>query len=183
MPSRGCRNNIDKFIYVSVSHEKKDTPAAPPVRTRMNRPSRKRKRRPPKPLAADAPAAPTTPEFIPVPAAQADEAGQPPATEPIAAAQPVPDALPVQDVREAYCRESPSERMKKLREAVDRGGIQAHANFIAYLVILIYFFVAVTGTTHEDLLRETPKSVPCSIYNCPFGGSSWSVPGPWCSCI
>lgn len=56
--------------------------------------------------------------------------------------------------------EKPSERLKKLREAVDKGGALANANFLAYLAMLVYFFVAVTSTTHEDLLRETPKAIP-----------------------
>lgn len=48
----------------------------------------------------------------------------------------------------------------RLRETITRSGALTHAKFLAYLALLIYFFVAVTSTTHEDLLRETPKAVP-----------------------
>ncbi|WP_139311583.1 hypothetical protein [Desulfovibrio sp. DV] len=58
------------------------------------------------------------------------------------------------------CLENVGDRIKKLREAVNSGGTQANANLIAYLAILIYFFVAVTSTSHEDLLRGTAKAVP-----------------------
>ncbi|WP_419784904.1 pentapeptide repeat-containing protein [Pseudodesulfovibrio sp.] len=47
-----------------------------------------------------------------------------------------------------------------LRETVIRQGNFVQANSVAYLAILVYFFVAVTGTSHEDLLRETPKAIP-----------------------
>lgn len=52
------------------------------------------------------------------------------------------------------------ERIETLRSAVDKGGSLAHANFLAYIAIIIYFFVSVTSTTHEDILRETSKSIP-----------------------
>lgn len=55
---------------------------------------------------------------------------------------------------------SNSDRLTRLRETIGRSGTLTHANFLAYLALLIYFFVAVTSTTHEDLLRVTPKAVP-----------------------
>ncbi|WP_051261871.1 pentapeptide repeat-containing protein [Desulfovibrio inopinatus] len=50
--------------------------------------------------------------------------------------------------------------VNQLRDAIHQQSVHAQGNFLAYLAILIYFFVAVTSTTHEDLLRETAKAVP-----------------------
>ncbi len=51
-------------------------------------------------------------------------------------------------------------KITQLRETIHRQGVHVQGNFLAYLAILIYFFVTVTSTTHEDLLRETPVAVP-----------------------
>jgi uncharacterized protein YjbI with pentapeptide repeats len=52
------------------------------------------------------------------------------------------------------------ERIKQLREVIVASNARAYTTFLPYLAILIYLFIAVTGTNHEDLLRETPKSIP-----------------------